>query len=729
MTLPLENPTGAILRRLTRRSLQSEKRRNGMVVIAVALGAFLLCLAGTIGASLLQIRQDQITDTYEATYAGVTQADIAALKEVPEIARVGTYYVLSTENSPRGFQATYLYVDQDLLYTFRHQMSLAQGRLPQGDHEVALGADWLAQYANGAGLGDTVTLDTPSFSGTYVVTGILGQETAAGAEFPMVLSHAALEGWADYDPAGYLAYVHLAGDQALSAEAIEAFYRQTAEDLDLPVPGFSNVYFRYHDSSYLREVLPMVLVLGALVLAGGCLVIQSIFRISIQDKIQSYGQLRTLGATARQIRRMVHGEGRRLGSLGLLAGVVLGALVGLALFPQGFHPLYYAAAILVTLVIGGGMVALAVRKPAKIAAGIAPLEAMRFVPDQRAVPPRKAGRGAFSPRALGWRNFRRDRRKTLSIALSLSLGGILLLNIASISLVQAPARMARMEFPLGDYKVYLSSDRAHADILAQGNPLTPALREEILAIDGVTDVVVTRQSLSLRYQLAGDASVHSTGMGDVLTQQNWDAVAAVLYAPAGLFQQLLPGAGSLDYAWSVVSDPDQDQAVAAGLEALVACHPEVGLDTYASRVEAFRQSNTMIYDALEVVSWLILLFGVVNLVNTTLSNQLTRRREQAMLRTLGMTRRQLGTMIAWEGLCYALTAAGATLAIGLPVAVGVCRTVSSLSYGGTIVPYQFPLPEMALFLGVLFGLELLLSGWSIRREEKDGLLERIGQRP
>ena len=100
-----------------------------------------------------------------------------------------------------------------------------------------------------------------------------------------------------------------------------------------------------------------------------------------------------------------------------------------------------------------------------------------------------------------------------------------------------------------------------------------------------------------------------------------------------------------------------------------------------------------------------------------------------MLLTLGMTRRQLGAMIAWEGLCYALTAAGATLAIGLPVAVGVCRMVSALSYGGTIVPYQFPLPEMALFLGVLFGLELLLSGWSIRREEKDGLLERIGQRP
>lgn len=101
-----------------------------------------------------------------------------------------------------------------------------------------------------------------------------------------------------------------------------------------------------------------------------------------------------------------------------------------------------------------------------------------------------------------------------------------------------------------------------------------------------------------------------------------------------------------------------------------------------------------------------------------------------MLRTLGMTRRQLGTMIAWEGLCYAPhRRRGHPGHRPAGWRWGAAGRVSSLSYGGTIVPYQFPLPEMALFLGVLFGLELLLSGWSIRREEKDGLLERIGQRP
>ena len=41
MTWPFENDTGAIVNKLAKRSLASEKRRNLMVVIAVALAAFL----------------------------------------------------------------------------------------------------------------------------------------------------------------------------------------------------------------------------------------------------------------------------------------------------------------------------------------------------------------------------------------------------------------------------------------------------------------------------------------------------------------------------------------------------------------------------------------------------------------------------------------------------------------------------------------------------------------
>ena len=55
MTWPFENDTGAIVIKLAKRSLASEKRRNLMVVIAVALAAFLICLSAVLSVSIAQI--------------------------------------------------------------------------------------------------------------------------------------------------------------------------------------------------------------------------------------------------------------------------------------------------------------------------------------------------------------------------------------------------------------------------------------------------------------------------------------------------------------------------------------------------------------------------------------------------------------------------------------------------------------------------------------------------
>ena len=68
---------------------------------------------------------------------------------------------------------------------------------------------------------------------------------------------------------------------------------------------------------------------------------------------------------------------------------------------------------------------------------------------------------------------------------------------------------------------------------------------------------------------------------------------------------------------------------------------------------------------------------------------------------------------------------GAVLLIGLPIAVVVCREVSRRSFAGEIVPYQFPILEMGLFLLVLFGLEFLLSAWTAGRQRKQSLVEQM----
>ena len=60
MTWPFENDTSAITKKLAKESIRREKRRNVMVIIAVALAAFLLCFAGTASASLAQIQRSQV---------------------------------------------------------------------------------------------------------------------------------------------------------------------------------------------------------------------------------------------------------------------------------------------------------------------------------------------------------------------------------------------------------------------------------------------------------------------------------------------------------------------------------------------------------------------------------------------------------------------------------------------------------------------------------------------
>ena len=786
MTWPFENDTGAIVKKLAKRSLAGEKRRNLMVVIAVALAAFLISFAAILSVSVAQIQRNQAADTYEAVFTGVEASDVAALKDLPEFARVGEYYLLGQEHSEQGYNASYVYCDSDMIYIARSQMELVKGELPERENEVAVSEYFLSSYGSNAGIGETVRLDTESFHGDYTVTGILSNVgEKEGNTCAIAVSKTALTRWAGFDPAGYRAYVHFQNDEQLNQEIMTACCREIAARYGLPHAGMNSSYFAYASKSIDFASAGGI---AALVLIGGYVVIQSIFRISIQDKIQSYGQLRTIGATSKQIRRVVKRESRRLGSIGILLGVLLGVAGGLLLFPKGFHGLYYGAAVLLTVLICWFMVTISVRRPVKIAAGISPLEAVRFSAGQERIRSRKKPI-RLNPVSMGLANFRRDRKKAASIAASLSLGGILLLIVSSVVLTRSPEQAARLYFPDGDYKIYLSSEQPEEEVMAAGNPLNDGLRQEILSVDGVTDVLVTRQSLHARF---GTSAGTGAGMCDALTDENRQEVEAALisgampadahsvllaasyqkdlaemdvgatvelslgqktvtvtisglldplrmtnghgalaldsvalFAPEELFRELHPEIENFDYSWSIVSDPKKAERVEAGLQEILSSRSNLGLDTIGTRIAYEKMQSGLIFGSMKALSWLIFLFGVVNLINTTLSNQMSRRRENSILRSIGLTSRQLCQMNICEGLCYAVFAALAVLLIGLPISVVVCREVSRQSFAGEIVPYQFPILEMGLFLLVLFGLEFLLSAWTAGRQKKRSLVEQM----
>ena len=788
MTWPFENDTSAITKKLAKESLKSEKRRNLMVVIAVALAAFLICFTGIVSTSLTQMQRNQVVDTYEAVWLGVEENDIETLKGLPEFERVGGYYMLGEELSEQGYHASYVYCDAQMMEITKAQMELLEGRVPEKANEVVVSEYFLSTYGNNAKIGDTVTLDTESFHGDYVVTGITDSVNEKEANTcAIILSNAALTEWNGFDPAGYRAYVHFKNSDQLGEELMTSYCREIAEEYQLPMPKMNSKYFAYASKSFDFALMAGVI---ALVLIGGYIVIQSIFRISINDKIQSYGQLRTIGATPKQIKRIVKNEGRKLGSIGILIGTVLGVCGGFLLFSKGFNAVSYVTTVILTLISSWIMVSISIRKPVKIAAGISPIEAVRFTPAQKDIRSRKKNI-KLNPVSMGIANFKRDRKKTISIVASLSIGGILLMVVSSIVLVRSPEQIARLYFPDSDYKIYLQD--LSEEMLVKGNPLNEELKQEVLSIDGVTDIIVARQSLYA--SIKTDVNQNS-GICDTLTGQNYAMIEAALtagtmptdshsivihdkivahfedmgvgstvefssvdgkksipvtisgvfstskmpviyghgrahtdgsvfFAPKDLFRELHPEITTFDYSWSIVSDPKKDETVKAELKNIVAEHSNLALDEIDTAIAAEKSQNSVAFGSMQVLSWLVFLFGVINLINTTLSNQMSRKQENSVLRSIGLTQKQLCKMNICEGLCYAFFATLAILIVGLPISVVVSREMGSATLHGKVVPYQFPVLEMGLFILVLFGMELILSVWTIRRQKKQSLIEQM----
>ena len=788
MTWPFENDTSAITKKLAKKSLQSEKRRNLMVVIAVALAAFLICFTGIVSTSLTQMQRNQVVDTYEAVWLGVEENDIETLKGLPEFERVGGYYMLGEELSEQGYHASYVYCDAQMMEIAKAQMELLEGRVPEKANEVVVSEYFLSTYGNNAKIGDTVTLDTESFHGDYVVTGIMDSVNEKEANTcAIILSNAALTEWKGFDPTGYRAYVHFKNSDQLGEELMTSYCREIAEEYQLPMPKMNSKYFAYASKSFDFALMAGVI---ALVLIGGYIVIQSIFRISINDKIQSYGQLRTIGATPKQIKRIVKNEGRKLGSIGILIGTVLGVCGGFLLFPKGFNAVSYVATVILTLISSWIMVSVSIRKPVKIAAGISPIEAVRFTPAQKDIRSRKKNI-KLNPVSMGIANFKRDRKKTISIVASLSIGGILLMVVSSIVLVRSPEQIARLYFPDSDYKIYLQD--LSEEMLVKGNPLNEELKQEVLSVDGVTDIIVARQSLHT--SIKTDANQNS-GICDTLTDQNYAMVEAALtegtmptdshsivihdqivayfedmgvgstvefssidgkqsipvtisgvfstskmpvifghgrahtdgsvfFAPKDLFYELYPEITTFDYSWSIVSNPKKAETVKAELKNIVAEHSNLALDEIDTAIAAEKSQNSAAFGSMQVLSWLVFLFGVINLINTTLSNQMSRKQENSVLRSIGLTQKQLCKMNICEGLCYAFFATLAILIVGFPISIVASREISIATFGGNVVPCKFPVLEMGLFILVLFGMELILSVWTIRRQKKQSLIEQM----
>ena len=792
MTWPFENDTSAITKKLAKESLKSEKRRNFMIIIAISLAAFLMSMCGTLFFAFQESQNNMAT--FQASYDNLTEDKIEKLRHQPEIEMVASLYNLGEIKMPEGYSLYLAYMDDAACYIARNQFTLKDGTMPSKENEIAVDREMVNKYFSNTAIGDKISFQINGKSQDFVISGITESSTESQGNYSCYISKSFVENSSNYNPAKYQSYVCFADADSTSKEILKERIASIGKEIGADY-SLSFLFFRENMGLSFENILTFVS-LSVLVLFAGITVIQSIFRISINEKIRNFGQLRTLGTTALQIKKMINYESRYLSWLGIPPGIVLGAIVGTVLgsneFSSGFSPINIPFVMIGVSIICTLMVKLSVRKPLKIAATTSPIEAVRYIAYRNAPMQSRKHNKKISPYSLALLNLGRDKKKTASTLLSLIFGGLLLFISASAAVSNTPEQFVREKFFVngGSFRIYLSEESVGKN--ETNNPLNESLKEELLNTKGIQKIIPLRDSVGMcHYSINGNVT---EGMCDIISDQSTegnfsfveqhlidgqmpknqfevlltdgymelgitkgtpikitnsgeeiecivsgffdksfvgtengtDAIdPANLIITQELAQQLFTNTENFAYSWEIITDKTYNDEIESAIQQKITSK-EKGLSicSYNDVVEYMESSMNLLFGSLQMLSLLILLFGIINLINMTLSNHQARKQEISTLRSVGLSLKQLYRSLITEGLLYVLVSFGIVLLVGIPIAIPVSKAVGIL-FGMPNLSYQFPTMQIGGYLLILILLQLILSVWEIRDLKKRSLTEQM----
>lgn len=210
--------------------------------------------------------------------------------------------------------------------------------------------------------------------------------------------------------------------------------------------------------------------------------------------------------------------------------------------------------------------------------------------------------------------------------------------------------------------------------------------------------------------------------------------APVGVTPSGSLQLILPASaidladtmGYLRASCSFSTDGDAARAAdaQAEIEKIAADHPELDV-TYTNVAEDNLQKrlmatavNTFIYCFAAITG----LIAVTNVFNTLANALILRRREFAVLRSIGMGGRAFRRMIAYECASYALRGLALGFALALVANVGLYEAMA-LSY--STYEFALPWPQIALSVVAVLAVIAVSVAYALRRCGAAGVVEAL----
>lgn len=137
------------------------------------------------------------------------------------------------------------------------------------------------------------------------------------------------------------------------------------------------------------------------------------------------------------------------------------------------------------------------------------------------------------------------------------------------------------------------------------------------------------------------------------------------------------------------------------------------------------EGNRSIYVVISVFLYgfiiVIALIGITNIFNTITTNLELRSREFAMLKSIGMTRKEFRRMIRLESVFYSLQ----SLMIGIPLGIGLSLCFYVAFSEGIGVTYQLPLNGILISILAVFLLLFVTTRYSMGKLNRKNIVEAI----
>ncbi len=176
-----------------------------------------------------------------------------------------------------------------------------------------------------------------------------------------------------------------------------------------------------------------------------------------------------------------------------------------------------------------------------------------------------------------------------------------------------------------------------------------------------------------------------------------------------------------NFAYVVRSPGANAAAVRAGIDKIVAPLPTVTLKDQAEFAAEQRAPIDQMLALIYALLGLAVVIAVLGIVNTLALSVIERTREVGLLRAVGLSRRQLRTMVRLESIIIALL--GAVLGVGLGLVFGVALQRSQADSGIEVLS----VPYLQLFIFVVLAalVGVLAAVWPARRAARLDVLRAI----